>query len=80
MDTLWAFPQDIDSKANLQPSVQAGDEDSEQPNTMTDEALGDSCSLSCADDDNKKVSREDIELVRKMPRFSVIFVGIMLVL
>jgi hypothetical protein len=48
--------------------VQVGDEDSEQPNTIvTDEPLGDSCSLSCADDDNKKVSREDIELVRRCP-------------
>jgi hypothetical protein len=56
--------------------VQVGDEDSEQPNTIvTDEPLGDSCSLSCADDDNKKVSREDIELVRCL-RFSAIFVGI----
>jgi len=59
--------QDIDSKANLQLSVQAGDEDCEQPNTIvTDEALGNSCSLSCADDDNKKVSREDIELVQNL--------------
>jgi hypothetical protein len=81
MDTSWAFPQDIESKPNLQPSVQVGDEESEQQNAIvTDEPLGDSCSLSCTGDDNKKVSREDIELVRKMPGFSVIFVGTMLVL
>uniref|UniRef100_A0ACD5TKB6 Uncharacterized protein n=2 Tax=Avena sativa TaxID=4498 RepID=A0ACD5TKB6_AVESA len=59
--------QDIESKPNLQPSVQVGDEGSEQPNTIvTDEPLGDSCSLSCADNDNKKVSREDIELVQNL--------------
>lgn len=58
--------QDTDSKANLQPSVQVGDEGkAEQPNT-TDKPLGDSCSFSGADDDSKKVSREDIELVQNL--------------
>lgn len=41
---------------------------SQQPNPMaTDAPAGDSGSLSVASNDNKKVSREDIELVSFLP-------------
>lgn len=46
--------------------MQGGEEEeAEKPNTIvTDAPLGDSCSLSAASNVNRKVSREDIELVR----------------
>lgn len=57
------FLQDVESKAKVHPLVQGDDEiKGEQPNT--DAPLGDSYSLSAASNDNKRVSREDIELVR----------------
>ncbi|KAL6864884.1 hypothetical protein ACP4OV_016035 [Aristida adscensionis] len=60
--------QDIESKEKLQSSVQGGDEErAEQLSTrVTDEPVGDSGSLSAASNDNKKVSREDIELVQNL--------------
>ncbi|TVU16972.1 hypothetical protein EJB05_32977, partial [Eragrostis curvula] len=59
---------DIESKEKLQSSVQGDDaEQDEQINTrITDATLGDSGSLSASSNDNKKVSREDIELVQNL--------------
>ncbi|CAL4900464.1 unnamed protein product [Urochloa decumbens] len=56
--------QDIQSTTELQSSAQGTNEvQSQQPNPMaTDAPAGDSGSLSVASNDNKKVSREDIEL------------------
>ncbi|EEE62739.1 uncharacterized protein [Oryza sativa Japonica Group] len=57
--------QDVESKAKVHPLVQGDDEiKGEQPNT--DAPLGDSDSLSAASNDNKRVSREDIELVQNL--------------
>ena len=48
---------------------------SNQLNTMsTDAPAGDSGSLSAASNDNRKVSREDIELVRCLAVLDAIFV------
>ncbi|KAJ1262141.1 hypothetical protein BS78_09G085000 [Paspalum vaginatum] len=60
--------QDIESKEKLQSLVQGGDEEqAEQLNTrVTDAAGGNSGSLSACSNDNKKVSREDIELVQNL--------------
>ncbi|KAG8067499.1 hypothetical protein GUJ93_ZPchr0005g15586 [Zizania palustris] len=59
---------DVECKAKLHPLVQGGDQDKgEQRNTaVTDAPLGDSDSLSAASNDDKKVSREDIELVQNL--------------
>lgn len=58
--------QDIESKENLQSPLQGGDEEQagELNTKVTDAPGGDSGSLSASSNDNKKVSREDIELVR----------------
>ena len=63
--TQGLFLQDIQSTTELQSSAQGINEvQSQQPNAMaTDAPAGDSGSLSVASNDNKKVSREDIELV-----------------
>ncbi|CAN6335970.1 unnamed protein product [Urochloa humidicola] len=60
--------QDIDSKEKLQSSVQVGDDgQAGQLNTrVTDAPGGNSGSFSASSDDNKKVSREDIELVQNL--------------
>ncbi|XP_006654155.1 uncharacterized protein LOC102701914 [Oryza brachyantha] len=60
--------QDVESRAKPHPLVQGDDEvKAEQPNTVaTDVHLGDSDSLSAASNDNKRVSREDIELVQNL--------------
>ncbi|PUZ58709.1 hypothetical protein GQ55_5G529400 [Panicum hallii var. hallii] len=60
--------QDIQSTTELQSSAQGTNEvQSQQPNAMaTDAPAGDSGSLSVASNDNKKVSREDIELVQNL--------------
>jgi hypothetical protein len=60
------FLQDIQSTVDLKSSGQGTNEvQSQQPNPMfSDAPAGDSGSLSAANNDNKKVSREDIELVR----------------
>jgi hypothetical protein len=60
------FLQDIQSTVDLKSSGQGTTEvQSQQPNPMfSDAPAGDSGSLSAANNDNKKVSREDIELVR----------------
>ncbi|KAL5202479.1 hypothetical protein ABZP36_013431 [Zizania latifolia] len=59
---------DVECKAKLHPLVQGGDQNKgEQRNTtVTDAPLGDSDSLSAASNDDKKVSREDIELVQNL--------------
>ncbi|WVZ72832.1 hypothetical protein U9M48_021253 [Paspalum notatum var. saurae] len=59
---------DIQSTTELQSSAQGTNEvQSQQPNPMaTDAPAGDSGSLSVASNDNKKVSREDIELVQNL--------------
>jgi hypothetical protein len=66
--TLWEYhlPQDVESKEKFQPSTQGdGDEQTEQINTTVSDATeDDSGSLPATGNDNKKVSREDIELVR----------------
>uniref|UniRef100_A0A0E0FIK4 Uncharacterized protein n=1 Tax=Oryza nivara TaxID=4536 RepID=A0A0E0FIK4_ORYNI len=60
--------QDIQSPTELQSSAQGTNEvQSNQPNPMaTDGPGGDSGSLSIASNDNRKVSREDIELVQNL--------------
>jgi hypothetical protein len=60
------FLQDIQSTTDLKSSAQGTNEvQSQQPNPMSPDAPpGDSGSLSAVNNDNKKVSREDIELVR----------------
>ncbi|XP_062231026.1 uncharacterized protein LOC133928623 isoform X2 [Phragmites australis] len=60
--------QDIESKEKLQSAVQGDDEEqAEQLNTrVADTPEGDSGSFSAASNDNKKVSREDIELVQNL--------------
>ena len=65
---LRTFLQDIQSTTELQSSAQGTNEvQSQQPNAMaTDAPAGDSGSLSVASNDNKKVSREDIELVSSL--------------
>jgi len=66
--TQGLFLQDIQSTTELQSSAQGINEvQSQQPNAMaTDAPAGDSGSLSVASNDNKKVSREDIELVSSL--------------
>ena len=66
--TQGLFLQDIQSTTELQSSAQGTNEvQSQQPNAMaTDAPAGDSGSLSVASNDNKKVSREDIELVSSL--------------
>lgn len=60
--------QEFQSPPELQSSAQGTNEvQSQQPNPMaTDAPTGDSGSLSVASNDNKKVSREDIELVQNL--------------
>ncbi|KQK03331.1 uncharacterized protein LOC100838575 isoform X1 [Brachypodium distachyon] len=60
--------QDIQSTTELQMSPQGTNEvQSNQANTVgTDAPVGDSGSLSVASNDNRKVSREDIELVQNL--------------
>jgi hypothetical protein len=67
--------QDIQSTTELQMSPQGTNEaQSNQLNTMsTDAPAGDSGSLSVASNDNKKVSREDIELVRYLAVLEAMF-------
>jgi hypothetical protein len=62
------LPQDVESKEKFQPSTQGDDnEQTEQINTRVSDATeGDSGSLPTTGNDNKKVSREDIELVRRL--------------
>jgi len=64
--TFWVLVQDIESKEKVQSLVQGGNEEqAEHLNTrVTGAHGGDSGSLSASSNDNKKVSREDIELVR----------------
>ena len=66
--TQGLFLQDIQSTTELQSSAQGINEvQSQQPNAMaTDAPAGDSGSLSVRSNDNKKVSREDIELVSSL--------------
>ncbi|RLN27795.1 uncharacterized protein C2845_PM05G09290 [Panicum miliaceum] len=66
--TFWVFAQDIESKEKVQSLVQGGNEEqAEQLNTRVTDAHGrDSGSLSASSNDNKKVSREDIELVQNL--------------
>ncbi|XP_039836174.1 uncharacterized protein LOC120697107 isoform X1 [Panicum virgatum] len=60
--------QDIESKEKVQSLVQGGNEEqAEHLNTrVTGAHGGDSGSLSASSNDNKKVSREDIELVQNL--------------
>jgi hypothetical protein len=64
--TEFFFLQDIQSTTDLKSSAQGTDEvQSQQPNPMSPDApAGASGSLSAVNNDNKKVCREDIELVR----------------
>ena len=64
--TFWVLVQDIESKEKVQSLVHGGNEEqAEQLNTrVTGAHQGDSGLLSASSNDNKKVSREDIELVR----------------
>ncbi|XP_062189730.1 uncharacterized protein LOC133892793 [Phragmites australis] len=58
--------QDIQSTTELQSSAQGTNEVQSQQPMATDAPAGDSGSLSVASNDNKKVSREDIELVQNL--------------
>ncbi|KAL6619559.1 hypothetical protein ACP70R_034698 [Stipagrostis hirtigluma subsp. patula] len=60
--------QDIESKEKLQSLVQGGDEEQAEhfSTGVTGAPVGDSGSVSTASNTNKKVSREDIELVQNL--------------
>lgn len=56
--------QDQQNSQDIKPNIVPHDSQTEQPNNATETAIPDSGSVSASSNDNRKVSREDIELVR----------------
>lgn len=56
--------QDQQNLQDIKPNIVSHDSQTELPNNATETAIPDSGSVSASSNDNRKVSREDIELVR----------------
>ena len=58
------FLSSQDQQQDIKPNIISHDSQTELPNNATEAAIPDSGSVSASSNDNRKVSREDIELVR----------------
>ncbi|KAL8499703.1 hypothetical protein ACS0TY_019612 [Phlomoides rotata] len=58
--------QDQQNSPDIKPNIVSHDSQTEPPNNATETAIPDSGSVSASSNDNRKVSREDIELVQNL--------------
>ncbi|CAA0816627.1 Plant protein 1589 of unknown function [Striga hermonthica] len=58
--------KDQQNTLDIKPNITSHDSQTEQPNNATDTPIPDSGSVSASSNDNRKVSREDIELVQNL--------------